>query len=167
MFIIKHKKIFIGISIILVALSTVSLFVFGLKIGIDFNGGALTEVVYKDARPIQGDLDKTLQALELGSITIQPTGEMGYLVKSRDLTEQEHNLILQTLSNNGQNKLEEKSFNSIGPSVGKELANKAIVAIILVSLAIICFIAFAFRKVSKPVSSWRYGFIAVVSLYMM
>jgi len=164
MFIIKHKKIFIGISIILVALSIVSLFVFGLKIGIDFNGGALAEVVYRDARPIQADLDKTLQALDLGSITIQPTGEMGYIVKSRDLTDAEHSLILQTLSNNGQNQLEEKSFNSIGPSVGRELTNKAIVAIILVSLAIICFIAFAFRKVSKPVSSWRYGFIAVVSL---
>ena len=164
MFIIKHKKIFIGISIILVALSVASLFVFGLKIGIDFKGGALTEVAYKEARPAQADLDSALQSLNLGSISIQPTGDAGYIVKSRDLNEVEHALILKTLSSDGKNILEEKSFNSIGPSVGKELTNKAIMAIILVSLGIIFFIAFAFRKVSKPVSSWRYGIIAVITL---
>ncbi|MFA6325101.1 MAG: protein translocase subunit SecF [Candidatus Paceibacterota bacterium] len=164
MFVIKNKKIFLLISMTLVILSIVSLFVFGLKIGIDFKGGALMEVVYKDSRPVQVDLNTNLQSLDLGYISIQPTEEMGYIVKSRDLSEAEHSLLLSTLSNNGQNELEEKSFNSIGPSIGKELTNKAIVAIVLVSLAIICFIAFAFRKVSKPVSSWRYGLIAVISL---
>jgi preprotein translocase subunit SecF len=56
------------------------------------------------------------------------------------------------------------SFNSVGPSVGKELTRKAILAVILISIAIICFIAFAFRKVSKPISSWKYGIIAIVTL---
>ena len=164
MFIIKHKKIFIGISIILVVLSFVSLFVFGLKIGIDFKGGALMEVTYTGVRPAQADVVTALETLNLGSVSVQPTGDTGYIIKSRDLTEAEHGLILKSISNGGQNPLEEKSFNSIGPSVGKELASKAVMAIILVSLAIICFIAFAFRKVSKPVSSWRYGIIAVVTL---
>lgn len=148
----------------MVVLSIVSLFVFGLKIGIDFKGGALTEVAYKDTRPAQADVDTALQALNLGAISVQPTGDAGYIVKSRDLTEAEHALVLNTLSNGGKNVMEEKSFNSIGPSVGKELTNKAIMAVVLVSLAIICFIAYAFRKVSKPVSSWRYGIIAVITL---
>lgn len=164
MFIIKHKKIFIGISIALVVLSIVSLFVFGLKIGIDFKGGALTEVVYKDARPDQISLNSALEALNFGSVLLQPTGDMGFIVKSRDLNEAEHDLLLKTLSQDGKNVLEEKSFNSIGPSVGKELAKKAIIAVILVSLGIIFFIAYAFRKVSKPVSSWKYGFMAIISL---
>ena len=164
MFIIKHKKIFISISIVLVALSVISLFVFGLKIGIDFKGGALTEVAYTGTRPAQADIDSALQGLNIGAVSVQPTGDLGYIVKSRDLSEAEHTLVLQTLSDSGKNPLEEKSFNSIGPSVGKELTSKAIMAIILVSLAIICFIAFAFRKVSKPVSSWRYGIIAVITL---
>lgn len=164
MFIIKNKKIFIGISITLVALSLISLLIFGLKIGIDFKGGALTEVVYKNVRPAQTDLYTSVEALNFGSILIQPTGDMGYLVKSRDLTEVEHTTLLKTLSQDNKSPLDEVSFNSIGPSVGSELTRKAIIAIILVSLAIICFIAFAFRKVSKPVSSWKYGFIAIVSL---
>lgn len=164
MFIIKYKKIFIGISIALVVLSFLSLFVFGLNVGIDFKGGALTEVVYKGARPTQADLDKSLTALNFGSILLQPTGELGYLVKSRALSDVEHTLLLKTLSGGDQNALTEMSFNSIGPTVGQELTRKAILAIILISLSIICFIAFAFRKVSKPVSSWKYGFIAIITL---
>jgi preprotein translocase subunit SecF len=164
MFIIKNKKIFVGISIVLVILSIVSISVFGLRVGIDFKGGALTEVAYKAERPTQADLNLAFESLNLGSILIQPTGETGYIIKSRDLNEQEHALLLKTLSQDGKNVLEEKSFNSVGPSVGHELTRKAIIAIILVSLAIICFIAFAFRKVSKPVSSWKYGIIAIISL---
>src|SRR3989344_4182301 len=167
MFIIKYKKIFISLSIVLVALSFLSLFVFGLNIGIDFKGGALTEVVYKTSRSNQADLEKSLLALDFGSVLLQPTDELGYIIKSRALTDPEHTLLLETLSQNNQdntNTLTEMSFNSIGPTVGQELTRKAIFAVILISLAIICFIAFAFRKVSKPVSSWKYGIIAIVTL---
>ena len=164
MFIIKHKKIFISISVILVLLSVASIFIFGLRIGIDFKGGALTEVEYKTERPVQADLDAVFKTLDLGSVLIQPTGDLGYIVKSSDLSETQHALLLDTLSQKGKSPLEEKNFNSIGPSVGRELTRKAIMAIVLVSLGIIFFIAFAFRKVSRPVSSWKYGLMAVVSL---
>jgi len=163
MFIINNKKIFISISIGLVALSVASILFFGFNVGIDFKGGALTEVVYDTTRPEQAEVRNELDNLNFGSVLLQPTGERGYIVKSRDLTEEEHGKLLETLSLGGTN-LTEVSFNSIGPSVGRELTKKAIIAIILVSLAIILFIAFAFRKVSKPVSSWKYGLIAVVTL---
>lgn len=174
MFIIKYKKIFISLSIVLVALSFLSLFVFGLNIGIDFKGGALTEVVYKTSRSNQADLEKSLLALDFGSVLLQPTEELGYIIKSRALTDPEHTLLLETLSQNNQdntNTLTEMSFNSIGPTVGQELTRKAIFAVILISLAIICFIAFTFRKVShfsglgrQAVASWKYGFIAIITL---
>lgn len=164
MFIIKHKKIFIGVSTVLVVLSLISFFIFRPKLSIDFKGGALTEVTYTLERPAQDIVETNLQTLDLGSVLVQPTGDFGYIVKSRDLNEIEHEQLLKTLSLGGKNLLTETNFNSIGPSVGKELTRKAILSIILVSLAIICFIAFAFRGISKPVSSWRYGLIAIVTL---
>ena len=164
MFIIKYKKIFISISIILVVLSFIFLFIFGLKIGIDFKGGALTEVVYKVERPVQSILEKSFANLGFGSVLLQPVGDLGYIVKTRDLNDSEHTLLLKTLSEDNKSTLTEMNFNSIGPSVGQELTRKAILAIILISFAIICFIAFAFRKVSKPISSWKYGIIAIISL---
>lgn len=164
MFIIKHKVLFVSISATLVALSLIALSVFGLKIGIDFKGGSLTEVAYKDAIPAQAELQAGLSAMDLGSVLVQPTGTAGYIIKTRDLNDAEHTTLLSTLSENGKYPLTETNFNSIGPSVGYELATKAIIAIILVSLGIITFIAFAFRKVSRPVSSWKYGVIALITL---
>ncbi|KKR79270.1 MAG: Protein translocase subunit SecF [Candidatus Nomurabacteria bacterium GW2011_GWA2_40_9] len=164
MFIIKNKKIFLSISIGLVVLSIFSIVFFGLKIGIDFKGGALTEVAYDTVRPSQEELSKSLEELNFGGVLLQPTGELGYIVKSRDLSDAEHSMLLGVLSKRGESTLKEINFNSIGPSVGRELTRKAVVAIVLVSLAIIFFIAYAFRKVSRPVSSWRYGFIAIVTL---
>src|SRR3989338_4690388 len=112
MFIIIHKKIFIGISTLLVILSLVLLFVWGLKPGIDFTGGALLEVTYTGDRPAVADI-KT-------DALIQPTGEKGYIVKTHDLTEAEHAELLTSLSLDGKNPLTETNFNSIGPSVGRE-----------------------------------------------
>lgn len=170
MFIIRRKKIFIGISVALVILSIISVLVFGLNIGIDFKGGALTEVKYTEARPAQETLEPKLHDLGYGTVLLQPVGEKGYIVKSRHLTDEEHTTLLKTLSGKPDytredvSVLTETNFNSIGPSVGRELTRKAIIAVTLISIAIICFIAFAFRKVSLPVSSWKYGFIAIVSL---
>lgn len=161
MFVIKYKKIFLSISLVLVVLSIIAVFVFGLKFGIDFKGGAQLEVVYNgEVVPNQFEVEEHLSPLELGSILIQPTGDSGYIIKTRDLTEAEHVSMLGALGTD----VTEKSFTSIGPSVGKELARKAIILFILVSLGIIFFIAFSFRKVSKPISSWKYGLIAIITL---
>lgn len=163
MFIIKHRKIFIILSLVLVLVSALFIAVFGLHAGIEFKGGAILEASYESTRPEQEMINEKIQVLELGAVLIQPTGELGYILKSRDLTDAEHAELLEAISEKD-NPATEVSFNSIGPSVGSELLRKAILSIIFVILAIIFFIAFAFRKVSHPVSSWKYGIITVVTL---
>ncbi len=169
MFIINHRKIFVTISIILVILSISSIGYFGLNLGIDFKGGSLTEIEYKTTRPDQNKVEGKLKSLSLGEIIIQPTGDMGYNIKTRDITEAERQGLITALGSDAV----EKSFTSIGPSVGAELVRKSILSFILVSLGIIFFIAFSFRKVSKlahpndldgRVSSWKYGLIAITTL---
>lgn len=160
MFIIKHKKIFVWISIILVILSIVAIATFGLNLGIDFKGGSLTEIEYSAVRPNQSVIEADLSTLSLGQSLVQPIGEKGYSIKTRAVSDKEHQAILASLGADAK----EKSFTSIGPSVGAELVRKSILSFILVSLGIIFWIAFSFRKVSKPVSSWRYGLIAIVTL---
>jgi preprotein translocase subunit SecF len=164
MFIIKNKKIFLILSSVLVGLSLVALFVFGIKVGIDFKGGAIIEVEYISPRPSQEELVNSFKNSAFSGALVQPTGSSGYIIKTKDVSEAEHTEILGILSNQGSIQMREVGFNSIGPSVGRELTRKAVIAVVLVSLAIICFIAYAFRKVSKPVSSWRYGLIAIATL---
>ena len=160
MFVIKNKKIFVIISAVLVFLSLSSITFWGLKLGIDFKGGSLTEVEYKTARPDQKIVEDQIKTLSVGEIIVQPIGATGYSIKTRALEEKERASLMTTLGSDAT----EKSFTSIGPSVGAELVRKSIISFILVALGIIFWIAFSFRKVSKPISSWKYGLIAIVTL---
>ncbi|MFC1802279.1 protein translocase subunit SecF, partial [Patescibacteria group bacterium] len=125
MFVVKYRKIFFGISGVLVGLSLFSVLFFGLNFGIDFKGGAITEVAYISEMPNIEELRVEVEKLELGGFTIQQTDENGVLLRTRDLTEDERVFVMNTLSFGGTVNLEEKRYNSIGPIVGEELKKKA------------------------------------------
>ncbi len=99
-----------------------------------------------------------------GGSLVQPSGENGVSIKTRDLTDAERGALIVAATNNGAYPAVQESFTTIGPSVGKELKNKAILSIVLVLIAIILFVAYAFRKVSRPISSWKYGFAVIIAL---
>jgi preprotein translocase subunit SecF len=65
----------------------------------------------------------------------------------------------------GGNSLEELSYESVGPSIGQELKSNAIYSIIVIIIGIVIYVAWAFRKVSRPVASWKYGVAGVVALF--
>ena len=178
MFVINHKKIFFIFSSLLVVSSIFIISVFGLNFGIDFKGGSILEVAYlnEDHLAVE-DLKINLQELNLGNLTVQETtfndrqgGVSGIILRTKDLTELERESIISVISQNDQYQIEEKRYNSIGPVIGEELKGKALWAILVVVLAIILFVAFAFRKVTEvansdnKVSSWKYGFAAIIAL---
>lgn len=163
MFIILYRKIFFTISAVLVALGIFSIFYFGFNAGIDFRGGSIVEVSYQGERPDLETLNNSLKK-DFPDAHIQTVGEDGIFVRTRDLSSDEHIKLLAELSLGGKSQITEKQFNSIGPTIGKELRSKAWYAIIAVILGIVLFIAFAFRGVSKPISSWKYGLITTVAL---
>lgn len=163
MFITKYKKIFFAISGLLVIVSLFAMIKFGFNIGIDFKGGAMTEVEYVNGRPDAQAVMDSIKEQFPGS-HVQVAGEKDLIVRTKDLTDKEHTALLNALSMGGVNQVTEKSFNSVGPVIGKELRSKAWIAIVAVILGIVLFIAFAFRKVSQPISSWKYGLVTTISL---
>jgi len=160
--IIKYRKIYFSISLILFLGSLLSLLVFGLKLGIDFTGGSLMEIEFSQERLSNQEIQEKLNDLELGQISFQPTGKKGLILKLKDINEETHQNILMRI---GQNQISEKRFESIGPLIGQELKSKAFWAIILSLIFIVLYIAWAFRKVSQPVASWQYGLVAIVALF--
>jgi preprotein translocase subunit SecF len=134
-----------------------------------------------------------LADLNLKGLKIQAIGDQGYVLRFQETGEEVHQKVMAKLNqgtadkkepevkvennndlgiNTGQVKVEtssssqvsEKRFDSIGPAIGTELKTKAFYAIILVVIAIVIYIAVAFRKVSYPVSSWKYGVAAILAL---
>ena len=164
MLIIKYRKIFYALSGILIAMSAGALLVWGLNFGIDFKGGAIIEVSYPEDRPEIGAVKENLDKLSLGSYSLQPTGNEGFILRSRAIKDAERPLIQESFSFKDSKKVEVKRFNSVGPVLGKEAATKSLISLFIVIFCIVIFITFAFRKVSEPISSWKYGFIAIVAL---
>lgn len=164
MFIIKNRKIFYIISMVLAVAGLVSTLYYGLKLSIDFTGGSLLEVEYKEVRPDITILQNNVESLGIGSIALQPAGDKGLIVRTKDLTEDAHQQLLTKLNLGNKDSLIEKRFDSIGPVIGSELKSKSLMGIALVAIMIILYIAFAFRKVSQPVSSFYFGLFAVVAL---
>ena len=143
--------------------SIVALSVWGLKFGIDFKGGAILEVAYTDGRPETAQVKEALAPLSLGEYSVRTTGEKGFIIRTKTITPAEKTAIVEALSKGGV-AVTESRFDSIGPLLGAEAAKKAMTSIALVILCIVLYITFAFRAVSEPVSSWKYGLVAIFSL---
>lgn len=162
MFIIKYRKLFISISALLVLAGIIIVSTKGLDYGIEFTGGSVLEVSYEE-KPTIDEVRASLAVIGFADTLVQPFGENGYVVKTQSLTEGERKELTSAVAVDDREMVIER-FNSIGPSVGKELRVKSLYALIAVSIGIVLFVAYAFRHVSKPVSSWKYGLVAVIAL---
>ncbi len=164
MFIVRNRNYFYAISGALVLASIVLLATIGLRFGIDFTGGSLLEVEYTVGLPAVTDIYAILEDIGIEGSSVRPTGESGFIIRTPFLSQEDYSTLKTALRSDTDWQYVEKRFDSIGPTIGTELQSKSIWAIILVLVVITLFIAFAFRKVSKPVSSWKYGLVSLVAL---
>jgi len=212
--IVRYKRIPFVISSILFLTSVILLFTIGLKPGIDFTGGSLVEVTFMNERPSIEDVRESLAHLQLGEVQVQPTGEDAMIIRTRFITETEHQGMLETLrtaffifapdagatpekprtedgsipvnfddtdgvvelvmGEDGEISMtdvvpltlsvREERIETVGPSISENLKERTWEITLIVLLSIILYIAYAFRKVSKPVSSWKFGVTAVIAL---
>jgi preprotein translocase subunit SecF len=161
MFIINNKKIFFFIGCVTILLSLYAVFARGFNWGVDFTGGSVIELNYTGTVPTQGQVLSTVK-ISYPTASVQKIGETGYLIRTSELTQEDKNLLVDSLVTTGE--FTEERFNTIGPSVGKELRVKSITALILVAITIVLFVAFVFRSVNRPVASWKYAVIVLAVL---
>ncbi len=164
MFAIKYKKRFLLLAVTLMVIALGSMFIFGLKPGIDFTGGSVLEVSFPNEKPSQDEVEVAIKNLNLGNAVVRSSGDNGYLIKLSTIDDATKKSLENVISRNGQLQFVEEKFITVGPTLGKELTSKSLVAVALVLLAIILYVAYVFRSVSKPVSSWKYGFVTIISL---
>lgn len=163
---IGKRKISYIVSGLLFITAVAGLIVYGLKPGMDFTGGSILEVSFTGQRPEVSAVRMSVEGL-FGNAVVQTSGDAGMIVKTRFLSEEEHQTLLGNLRTNYEKedqKVLEQRFETIGPAVSAQLKERSAKAIVTVCIAIILFIAYSFRKVSKLVASWKYGVVAVVAL---
>jgi preprotein translocase subunit SecF len=158
---VKYYKFHYIFVSILVAASIALLIMFGLNLGIDFLGGTIWEVEF-DNRPANSIIQEKLNKFDLGEVTIQPTGEKGVILRLKDIDENTHQQIFSSLGEISN--IQEKRFESIGPTIGKELRQKTLLLVIVSLIALLIYIAIAFRKLKWPIAGWQYGLVSIITL---
>ncbi len=154
---LKYKKIAYFLSGFLIAFSIFSLFYFGLNLGIEFEGGSIMEIEYQEDRPSGSEIRDIFSNAQVSEFSVQEVGESGFIIKTSEISEEMYREIRSELGE----EVNEKYFESIGPVIGQELKEKALVSILLASIAIILYIALTFGGLgSQTVKSWQYGVIA-------
>lgn len=165
MFIVKNRIIFYILSVILIGASLFSFFKWDLNYGIDFTGGSSIEIqpMATSTTVLQSDAKKVLDQT-FPEAVVRPYGETGFIIKTKD-TINNQDIELNSKLKSVLPTHEVVRVDTIGPTLGAELKQKSITSIVLVLLAIVLFITFAFRQVSRPVSSWKYGVATIIALF--
>ena len=164
MIIIRHRNLFFAITGALIASSLIALAIFGLRLSIDFTGGTLVNVSYENGRPPAAELDSSIKAAGFSNYSLREAGENAVMLRADSINDAERATLAAMFSISGKYPATVDQLSEIGPTIGAELRQKAVLSIGLVMLCILLFIAYAFRKVSQPVSSWIYGFVALITL---
>ncbi len=161
MYIVNHRRFFFWLTGLILAAAVGAILAWGLPLGIDFTGGSLLRVSYSSGVPPLATIEERAAAVPVGA-SVRVFGENGVSLRTRTLSPEEHTAILAAVSTDAP--ATELSFTSVGPALGSQFASKALWAIFAVVLVIVLYIAFAFRKVSRPVPSWGYGMTVVAML---
>lgn len=161
----RYRYVWYTVSGLLIGLSIAAYAVWGLKLGIDFTGGTLMAVQY-DQRPPVDEVQSLLrdQNLDLGSVVAQPVGDDSWQFRMRPLTQTEHEQIWNAMHEKYPT-AQESRFDAVGPVIGEELRSKSLQGMVVTLLAILVYVAYAFRKVSKPVASWKYGVVTIFTAF--
>lgn len=162
--IIQKRRWWLGFSLLVLVPGLWGLLQFGLKLGIDFTGGTRLVVTFDENRPSAPEAATVVSGLDFGAATAQTAGETDMIFRLPTITNEQRQQILDRLQTEfGQ--VTEQNFESIGPTIGRELFQRALVAIGLVLVVIVLYISIVFRKVGiGPVRPWVYGVTAIVAL---
>lgn len=157
-------KFFGAVSLVLVVLSGFLLVSPSPILSIEFTGGTLVE--WRVPHATKETLLQTLQSFPGTAAfnpTISTTKTETFFVRMRTLSNDEHIALLQHVQTSLQG-TEELQYTTIGPTVGASLKRRAVWAIIVASIAIVLYLAIAFRKVPQQFSPWTFGIAAIVAL---
>lgn len=162
--IIKHKKWYFLFSLLVIIPGLISLLFFGLKLSIDFTGGSRIGLSFAknvDKSKVNA-LKDVFSKNKIEVYAIQQSKNQLF-VRTSAIPEKKTSLVLSELKKSlGTFKQEE--FETVGPTIGREITFNALKALLLSSFLIVLYIAWSFRSVPKPASSWRFGICAIVAL---
>lgn len=162
--IIGKRNWYFAFSLLIIVPGIISLLLYGLKLSIDFTGGSRTVLQYPQAVNEQKveQIRNVFEENNVEVVTLQPSEDQ-VIIRTKPLDDKQNAKILTDLKEKTGD-VRQENFETIGPVIGQETAINALSSIAVSSLLIVLYIAWSFRGVRKPVSSWRFGISAIAAL---
>lgn len=158
--VVSHRRLWYLCSCVLVGASLIAIALWRFNFGIDFTGGSLTELTFTGARPVTAEIQRRVEGIGATRVKVQTAGEMNAIIRTAPLTPELRNAITRAFASEAR----ELRSESIGPSIGRELARKTATGVILALVLIVIYVAWMFRKAGREVSSWAYGSVALIAM---
>jgi preprotein translocase subunit SecF len=160
--IVGKRYWFFGLSLIVIIPGLIALISWGLPLAIDFTGGSLLEVTFEGVTPPHpADVVQLYDDLEISDPLVQNVGDQGISVRSKTIDEATKNLVVEEMSNRFSGEIVVQRFDTVGPAVGSEVAQRAAGAVGLATVGILGYITYAFRGVPN---AFRYGIAAILAM---
>ncbi|MDR1742090.1 MAG: protein translocase subunit SecF, partial [Synergistaceae bacterium] len=152
----SYRKPALLLSLALFVLSLLLIVFRGLNLGIDFTGGNVVQVEFTD-RPDVGEVRSTITSAVSSGAMIQNFGDKGIIIRTNEDTEESRkNLVAALTERWGANGMTVVGFEKVGPVVGRELRNQAVIGLSIALLAILVYITLRFQ--------FRFAVVSVVPL---
>ncbi len=163
--IVGKRYIFFGLSLLVIIPGLIVLLMGGLKLGIDFTGGSLLEIRFDSGTaPQPAAVVALYTSMNYPDTQVQSSGADGLIIRSKDMSEAEKTSLVNAMTQKfgGGKSITTNQFESVGPSVGKEVTQQAGIAVAAAAVAIMLYITFAFRGVEH---AFRYGVSAIIAMF--
>ncbi len=160
--ILSKKYWYFGFSLVVILAGLIILAVFGMPLSIDFTGGSLLEVKFEDGQNLQSaDLVPLYEDAGINDAQVQTTESGTLMIRSSFLTNETRDFILNEMRTQSGGEVSVIRFDSVGPSIGSQVASRAALAVGVAALAVILFITYVFRNVPNAM---RYGICAIIAM---
>lgn len=162
---IKYRNYFFGLSLLIIIPGLVALAVWGLALGIDFVGGTLWEVKFIEAQKTvsPGQFQDFLNQKGAQVSSVAATSHDSILVRMR-ISDETIIAEIRDQAKSSLGQIQDLRLETVGPTISKELTNKALLAVVLSIIGIVVYITWAFRHVPKPTSSIAFGICTIIAL---
>jgi preprotein translocase subunit SecF len=162
MIIIAKRKLWYSLSITVLLPLVIFLFIFGLRLGIDFTGGAILEIKGNFSNEQINDIAKA-QGVQNVGITPAENNRILIRYSISDQSGTQIRAIEDALRAQGAEILR---TDQIGPSVSRDLAKNAVLSVAVMSLAVVSYVSYAFRKTSRVIRPYQFGLATVIAAFL-
>ena len=160
--IVGRRYWFFAISLIIIIPGLVALALWGLPLAIDFTGGSMLEIRFNSGSPpTPENVVKLYEELGIGDSLVQSAGTADIIARSKPIDELTKTKLLTTMEIRFDSPITVLRFESVGPTVGAEVAERAAYAVGLAALGILVYITYAFRRVPNAL---RFGVAAIIAM---